>query len=90
LNNGNKVPFKFYFGASSCVPATTFETSGATLGVKEIEELLALKEVKYLSEMMNFPGVLFHDKEVMAKIEIAKKFGKPIDGHAPGNGRRRS
>ena len=84
ISNGKKVPFKFYFGASSCVPATTFETSGASLGTEEIEELLKMDEVKYMSEMMNFPGVLFKDPEVMAKIAVAKKYNKPIDGHAPG------
>jgi adenine deaminase len=84
IRNGKKVPFKFYFGASSCVPATGFETAGATLGVAEIEELLSSDEIKYMSEMMNFPGVLFNDPEVMAKIAIAKKYNKPIDGHAPG------
>ena len=84
IENGKKVPFKFFFGAPSCVPATAFETSGARLGVEEVEELLRMTEVKYLSEMMNFPGVLFQDKEVMAKLELAKKIGKPIDGHAPG------
>jgi len=84
IENGRKVPFKFNFGASSCVPATGFETAGATLGLEEIEELLSMKEVKYLSEMMNFPGVLFNDPEVMAKIRLAVKYGKPVDGHAPG------
>lgn len=84
INNGKKVPFKFYFGASSCVPATQFETSGANLGIKEIEKLLQMDDIHYLSEMMNFPGVLFGDKEVMEKIAIAKKYNKPIDGHAPG------
>ena len=84
IQNGNKVPFKFYFGAPSCVPATAFETSGATLGVEEIEQLLKMDEIKYLSEMMNFPGVLYDDKEVLAKINVAKKYNKPIDGHAPG------
>ncbi len=84
IENGKKVPFKFYFGASSCVPATGFETSGASLGVTEIEELLAMPEIKYMSEMMNFPGVLYEDTEVMAKIAVAKKHSKPIDGHAPG------
>jgi adenine deaminase len=82
--NGKKVPFHFYFGASSCVPATVFETSGASLGVAEMEELLKMPEIKYMSEMMNFPGVLFKDKEVMEKIAIAKKYNKPVDGHAPG------
>jgi len=84
IKNGRKVPFKFYFGASSCVPATPFETSGAVLGPQEIAELLAMDEIKYLSEMMNFPGVLSGDKEVMEKIAIARKYGKPVDGHAPG------
>jgi adenine deaminase len=84
INNGKKVPFKFYFGASSCVPATPFETAGAIIGVKEIEELLRMDEIGYLSEMMNFPGVLMEDGEVMAKLALARKYGKPVDGHAPG------
>ncbi len=84
IRNGKKVPFKFYFGASSCVPATPFETAGASLGVREIEELLQMEEVAYLSEMMNFPGVLNNDEEVMAKLALARKYGKPVDGHAPG------
>jgi len=84
IKNGRKVPFSFYFGASSCVPATSFETAGATLGAKEIDELLSMEEIKYMSEMMNFPGVIYGDKEVMEKIAIAKKHNKPIDGHAPG------
>ncbi len=84
IENGNKVPFKFFFGAPSCVPATAFETAGAHLGPGQIEELLARDEINYLSEMMNYPGVLFNDKEVMEKIALAKKYNKPIDGHAPG------
>lgn len=84
IKNGKKVPFKFYFGASSCVPATAFETAGAELGPTEMDELLSMDEIKYMSEMMNFPGVLHGDKEVMEKIAIAKKHNKPIDGHAPG------
>ena len=84
IENGQKVPFKFNFGAPSCVPATIFETAGARLGVDEVGELLYMPEIKYLSEMMNFPGVLFDDPEVMAKLELAKKAGKPVDGHAPG------
>lgn len=84
ISNGKTTPFKFNFGAPSCVPATTFETAGATLDVEEVAALLQKEEIKYLSEMMNFPGVLFKDPAVMAKIEAAKKLGKPIDGHAPG------
>ncbi len=84
IKNGRKVPFKFNFGAPSCVPATTFETAGASLGIEEVGALLRMPEIKYLSEMMNFPGVLFNDSEVMGKIEQAKILQKPIDGHAPG------
>ncbi len=84
IDNGSKVPFKFYFGAPSCVPATPFETAGASLGPEEIGELLAMDEVKYLSEMMNFPGVLGHDKDVERKLAVAREYGKPVDGHAPG------
>ncbi|HRY98049.1 MAG TPA: adenine deaminase [Bacteroidales bacterium] len=84
IDNGRKVPFRFCFGAPSCVPATAFETAGASLGLAEVEELLALDEVKYLSEMMNFPGVLHADPEVMAKLGAAARAGKPVDGHAPG------
>lgn len=84
IANGKTTPFKFFFGAPSCVPATTFETAGATLDVQQVEILLQKDEVKYLSEMMNFPGVLFKDPEVMQKIAAAKRLGKPVDGHAPG------
>lgn len=84
ITNGKTVPFKFNFGAPSCVPATIFETAGATLGVQEVKELLQKDEIKYLAEMMNFPGVLFNDNEVMQKIAAAHELGKPVDGHAPG------
>lgn len=84
IENGKSVPFKFNFGAPSCVPATTFETAGAELKSDQVEELLKMPEIKYLSEMMNFPGVLFKDAEVMAKIAAAHRLGKPVDGHAPG------
>jgi len=84
LNNSKKTPFKFYFGAPSCVPATIFETNGATLGPREIENLLKNPKIKYLSEVMNFPGVIQKNSDILAKIELAKKFGKVIDGHAPG------
>jgi adenine deaminase len=84
IENGRQVPFHFYFGAPSCVPATQFETAGAQLGANEIEYLLKQDEIKYLAEMMNYPGVIFDDPEVHAKLNVAKKYGKPIDGHAPG------
>jgi len=84
IENGRSVPFKFYFGASACVPATPFETAGGRIGHEELDELLAMDEIKYLSEMMNFPGVINRDAFEMKKIEIAKKHGKPTDGHAPG------
>ncbi|HEY0067672.1 MAG TPA: adenine deaminase [Flavisolibacter sp.] len=84
IGNGKTVPFKFYFGAPSCVPATTFETAGAELGPDDVDRLLQKPEIKYLSEMMNFPGVLNGDADVMQKIASAKKYGKPVDGHAPG------
>jgi adenine deaminase len=84
IKDAGKVPVKFYFGAPSCVPATTFETSGASINHSEIERLLGMKEIKYLSEMMNYPGVIHNDEEVILKIESARKAGKPIDGHAPG------
>lgn len=84
IENSKTVPFKFFFGAPSCVPATTFETAGAVLDSNDVAELLAHNDIWYLSEMMNYPGVLFKDPEVMAKIEAAKTFNKPIDGHAPG------
>ena len=84
INNGKKVPFKFFFGAPSCVPATPFETAGATLDAAAVQALLERKDIYYLSEMMNFPGVLQGDPEVQAKIQAALAAGKPIDGHAPG------
>lgn len=84
IRNGKTVPFKFCFGAPSCVPATIFETAGASINADQVEELLSLNEIGYLSEMMNFPGVLQQDPEVMQKIAAAKKFSKPVDGHAPG------
>ena len=84
LDNGARTPFKFYFGAPSCVPATTFETAGATITVDEVSQLLDDPRIVYLSEMMNFPGVLGGDPECLAKIAAAHARGKPVDGHAPG------
>src|SRR5690349_11460615 len=84
IENGKTVPFKFNFGAPSCVPATGFETAGAVLDANDVEKLLQRDEIRYLSEMMNFPGVLHDDKEVMKKIQAAHRLLKPVDGHAPG------
>ena len=84
IENGKKVPFKFYFGASSCIPATGFETAGGSLGLAELDELLQSDDILYLSEMMNFPGVVYGDEQVAQKLALAKKYGKPVDGHAPG------
>lgn len=84
IENGKKVPLKFHFGAPSCVPATFFETAGAVIDSEEIKELMAHPDIYYLAEMMNYPGVLFDDEEVLKKIAWAKHFKKPIDGHAPG------
>ncbi len=84
IGNGKTVPFKFHFGAPSCVPATVFETAGAALNAADVDKLLQKEEINYLSEMMNFPGVLYGDEEVHEKIASAKKYGKPVDGHAPG------
>jgi adenine deaminase len=84
IENGKLVPFHFFFGAPSCVPATIFETAGAALTAAEVGTLLAREDILYLSEMMNFPGVIDGDEEVLKKIALAKGLGKPVDGHAPG------
>ena len=84
IENGKTVPFKFNFGAPSCVPATVFETAGAALNAEDVTKLLQNQDIKYLSELMNFPGVLNGDEQVRKKIEAAKKLNKPVDGHAPG------
>jgi adenine deaminase len=84
LENGAQTPFKFYFGAPSCVPATTFESAGAMITVAEVEALLDDPRIVYLSEMMNFPGVLGGDPDCLAKIRAAQDRGKPVYGHAPG------
>lgn len=84
IDNGNKVPFWFNFGVPSCVPATDFETAGAKLDSAAVEKLLQRDDLKYLTEMMNWPGVLFDDLEVKRKIGAAQKHNKPVDGHALG------
>lgn len=84
IENGRQVPFKFYFGAPSCVPATPFETAGGEITSEDINKLLERKEIVYLAEMMNWPGTINKDPLVMEKLDLAKKYGKPVDGHAPG------
>ncbi|HLT33095.1 MAG TPA: amidohydrolase family protein, partial [Aquaticitalea sp.] len=84
IENGKEVPFKFNFGAPSCVPATEFESAGATIDSEDIKLLMQHPDIKYLAEVMNYPGVINNDAEVMKKIAWAKYFGKPVDGHAPG------
>jgi adenine deaminase len=84
IEDGKRVPFKFCFGAPSCVPATVFETAGSVIDAEGVKTLLADDDIGYLAEVMNFPGVLQEDPELMAKIQWAKHFNKPIDGHAPG------
>jgi adenine deaminase len=84
ISNGKQVPFKFFFGAPSCVPATTFETAGDTIDEQAVDELLGRKDIYYLAEMMNWPGVLHNDPIVKKKIESARRHNKVVDGHAPG------
>ncbi|BAW31636.1 MAG TPA: adenine deaminase [Methanothermobacter sp.] len=83
IEDSKSVPLKFFFTAPSCVPATEFETAGAKLGVNEIKALLERDEIVALGEMMNFPGVISEEPEVIKKIKAAKKARKPVDGHAP-------
>ncbi|MDG2437221.1 MAG: adenine deaminase [Polaribacter sp.] len=84
IENGKEVPLKFNFGAPSCVPATSFESAGAIIDADDIKLMMENPDIKYLAEMMNYPGVLFDDTEVLKKIQHAKNNNKPIDGHAPG------
>lgn len=84
IANGKQVPFKFNFGIPSCVPATSFETAGATVGLTDVTALLKRQEIKYLAEMMNWPGVLNRDPDVMSKVNATLAAGKVVDGHAPG------
>ena len=84
IHSARTVPFKIFFGVPSCVPATSQETSGACIGINEVSYLFEKYHLKYLSEVMNFPAVIQHSEEVIAKIDLARKYGKRIDGHAPG------
>jgi len=84
IANGKKSAFKFYFGAPSCVPATDFESSGAVIDADETEKLLKSDDIYFLSEMMNYPGVIHRDANVIKKLFAARKYKKKVDGHAPG------
>lgn len=84
IENAKLSPLKVYFGAPSCVPATDFETSGANLDANAIRYLFETEKLPFLSEMMNFPGVIYNDPAVHQKLAVAKELKKPIDGHAPG------
>jgi len=84
IRNGKQVPLKFNFGAPSCVPATSFESAGAIIDSSDIKKMLENPDIKYLAEMMNYPGVIYDDEEVLKKIAWAKYYNKPVDGHAPG------
>jgi adenine deaminase len=86
IEDGAQVPFKFFWGVPSCVPATGYETAGAHVGVSHVEDLMKMEEVVCLSEVMNVPGVLRRDPALIAKIKVAQSYNKPIDGHAPGLG----
>lgn len=86
IENGKQTPFKFNFGAPSCVPATSFESAGAMIDSNAIKTLMANPDIKYLAEVMNYPGVIYDDAEILKKLEWAKHYNKPIDGHAPGLG----
>ncbi|MDD5145653.1 MAG: adenine deaminase [Candidatus Pacebacteria bacterium] len=84
LKSAKGFPFKFFWALPSCVPATPFETTPNKIGIAETKKLLRKKEFFSLGEMMNYPGVIYEDKEVLEKIKIAKGLKKPIDGHCPG------
>jgi len=84
IASGNQSPLKFHFAAPSCVPATTFESAGGALDADRIQVLLKRNEIKCLGEMMNFPGVIENNPGVMQKIALAHRYGKTVDGHAPG------
>jgi len=84
VEDSKNVPLRFWFGAPSCVPATSFESSGAIIDSEAIRELLKMQEVKFLAEVMNFPGIVNDDPEMLKKLQAAKDYGKRIDGHAPG------
>jgi len=83
IDNGKTVPFKFFFGAPSCVPATEFETNGFKITDKETDNLLSNKDIHFLAEVMNFPSIMNGEASVLNKIALSKHYNKMIDGHAP-------
>ena len=83
IEDGKQSPLKFYFGAPSCVPATHVETAGAVLNAVDVKSLLKRDDIHFLAEMMNFPGILMGDEQVLLKLKYARDLNKPIDGHAP-------
>lgn len=83
IDDAKKTPLKYYFTAPSCVPATKFEKSGATISPNIIDNLLSRPEFVALGEVMDYNAVISNEKSILEKIKIAKKYHKPIDGHAP-------
>lgn len=83
IKNGKASPMKFYFGAPSCVPATSFDSAGAILDACDVDALLQRDDIYFLAEMMNYTGVIENDEQVHLKLKSAQKQNKPIDGHAP-------
>jgi adenine deaminase len=84
INNSKDAEIQFYFGAPSCVPASPFDDCYKVIDSVEIEKMLIRDDIYFLGEMMNFPGVINSDQDVISKIEAAKRYGKQVDGHAPG------
>ena len=83
IDDAAKVPLKCFFGVPSCVPATSFETSGSQIAPKDVDFLFD-NGGWFLAEMMNFPGVIYDDADVHEKLLMARRRGRRVDGHAPG------
>ena len=83
LAASKNLPLKIYFNLPSCVPASPFDESSTTLFAKDLKPLYRDPNVLGLAEMMNFPGVIAKDEEIMQKISDAHSFNKIVDGHAP-------
>jgi adenine deaminase len=84
LQSAEQQPINIYFTLPSCVPATAMETAGARLTAEDLQPFLKNERIVALAEMMNYPGVIQRDPEVLAKINTARQQKKPIDGHGPG------